>query len=152
MSVPMLTASAGFLLAVLWMDLIFDTQILRPDPARHRETEDAALASIAAYYRRATTSRPMSVVIVLAMATLVACVAVEAVLGERPAWLIAVSAVLAGGPILLALARTVPAAVRLGGRTDPPAVQVRLARRILRDHLACLAAMSAFLVLWVVAG
>jgi hypothetical protein len=41
----------------------------------------------------------------------------------------------------------VPAAVRLGARIDPPAAQSRLARSILRDHVLCLAAIAALLVL-----
>lgn len=50
-------AGSGFLIAVLWIDLIFDIQVLR-----HRRSADVpepVLASIAAYYHRATTtSRP----------------------------------------------------------------------------------------------
>ncbi len=42
------TAGAGFLLAVLWFDLMFDVQ------ARGTVTDDA-IASISAYYRRVTT-------------------------------------------------------------------------------------------------
>jgi hypothetical protein len=57
---------------------------------------------------------------------------------------------LAGFPILLALARTVPNAVKLGNRAASPAELSRLARSICRDHLVCLGCMSAFLVLWVV--
>ena len=113
-----------------------------------------ALASIAGYYRRATTtSRPMSVLIVLVMSTTAGeRMAIEAAHEQRPAWLIAVSAVLAGGPILLALVRTVPNAVRLGSQTDPTAGQSRLARAILSDHIVCFGGISAFLVLWLVAG
>ncbi|MBV8966429.1 MAG: hypothetical protein JO191_09670, partial [Mycobacteriaceae bacterium] len=55
-----LTACAGFLLAVLWMDLIFDTQVVAHDRAAG-ELPESVLASIASYYHRATTSsRPMS--------------------------------------------------------------------------------------------
>ncbi len=57
-------ACAGFLLAVLWMDLMFDVQVLR-----HRDAAlpEPVLASIAAYYRRATTtSRPMGHLIAIA--------------------------------------------------------------------------------------
>jgi len=57
--------------------------------------------------------------------------------------------VLAGVPILLAMTRTVPNAVALGKRVGTPAEQSRLARAICRDHLVCLAFMTAFLVLWV---
>ena len=70
--------------------------------------------------------------------------------GDDPGWLLIASAVLAGVPILLALIRTVPNAVRLGNRAGSPIELSRLARSICRDHLTCLACMSAFLVLWVV--
>lgn len=51
MSVPILTACAGFLLAVLWMDLMFDSQAGLRGP----QPDEAALAAIGAYYHRATT-------------------------------------------------------------------------------------------------
>lgn len=147
---PLLTACSGFLLAVLWMDLIFDVQVLQ-----HRsvgeELPERALASIANYYHRATTtSRPMGRLIAVVMLVLLSALAVEAVEGHDPAWLLAASAALAGVPIALALTRTVPSAVRLGHRTDNPAEQTRLARAICRDHLVCAGGMLAFLVLWTV--
>lgn len=149
MTVQILTACAGFLLAVLWMDLIFDTQIR----AAGGEPDEEVLVTIAGYYRRATTtSRPMSMLIALVMGILLAALAFEALHGARPAWMIGLSAVLAGAPILLALTRTVPNAVRLGARADSPAEQMRLAWAILRDHLLCLVAMAGFLVLWLVAS
>ena len=75
---------------------------------------------------------------------------VAAVTGDRPGWLLVLSAGLAGGPILLAWTRTVPNAVRLGARADDAGEQSRLARAIYRDHLVCLAGISAFLALWLV--
>jgi len=151
MAVHFLTACAGFLLAVLWMDLIFDTQVSRRD--RGGEPDEAALLSISGYYRRATTtSRPMSTLIVLVMGILLVALVFESTRGTRPGWVLVLSAFLAGGPILLAWVRTVPNAVRLGGRTDPPGEQTRLARSILRDHCVCLVGICAFLVLWLVAG
>ena len=52
------TAGGGFLLAVLWFDLMFDVQVLAH---RERELPDQTLASIAAYYARVTTAaRPMN--------------------------------------------------------------------------------------------
>ncbi|MCV7214090.1 hypothetical protein H7J51_02185 [Mycobacterium crocinum] len=137
----LLTACSGFLLAVLWMDLIFDTQI--------RGDQQSALPSIAGYYRRATTtSQPMGRLIAAVMVVLLGVLAVEAFVGDSPGWLIAVSALLASGPVTLALTRTVPNAVRLGRRTDTVAEQARLARAIYRDHLVCAVSMLAFLVLW----
>jgi hypothetical protein len=59
---------------------------------------------------------------------------------------------LAGGAIALAAVRTVPGAVRLGTRADPPAVQSRLARSILRDHVVCFAAIAAVLAIQLTTG
>jgi hypothetical protein len=136
------------------MDLIFDTQVLR-----HRGTDElpeSVLDSVSAYYHRATTtSRPMSQLIALVMVILLAALgfrwafAVDSPAGD-PGWLLAASTVLAGFPILLALARTVPNAVKLGNRVGSPAELSRRARSICRDHLVCFGCMSAFLVLWLV--
>jgi hypothetical protein len=149
---PLLTACGGFLLAVLWMDLIFDVQVLT-----HRNSGDElpepVLASIAGYYHRATTtSRPMSLLIAAVMLLLLGALAFQAVRGRDPMWFLVVSAVLAGGPIVLALTRTVPNAVRLGNRLDGPTDQTRLARSICRDHLLCLAFVFVFVVLWIAAA
>ncbi len=142
-----LAATGGFLLAVLWMDLMFDTQARRGSEV----LPEPVLESITAYYRRATTtSQPMGAVIAGAMLLLLAALAAEAVRGNSPGWLIGASALLAGGPITLALLRTVPNAVRLGRRTDSPAEQSRLARAVLRDHLLCAIGMALFVALWMV--
>lgn len=141
-----LLACSGFLLAVLWMDLIFDTQVLA---ARAEELPEPVLASIAGYYRRATTtSRPMSHLIAAVMAILLGALVFRALRGADPMWLIATSAVLAGAPILLALIRTVPNAVRLGNRPGGPAEQSRLARSVCRDHVLCFVSVLALLILW----
>ena len=56
----------GFLLAVLWFDLMFDVQVLG-----HHDTElpTDVRDSIAAYYRRVTTTaaRPMNRLVAAAM-------------------------------------------------------------------------------------
>jgi hypothetical protein len=146
----LLTACAGFLLAVLWMDLIFDVQVLGHRSAGDQLPEPV-LASIAAYYHRATTtSRPMSRLIALVMVVLLGALGFQATRGHDPRWLLATSAGLAGVPMALALTHTVPSAVRLGHRADSPAEQTRLARSICRDHLICAGSMLAFLILWVV--
>ena len=148
--VPLLTASSGFLLAVLWMDLIFDIQVLG-HRAAGEELPEAVLASIAGYYHRATTtSRPMSRLIALVMLILLGALGFQAARGHDPGWLLVMSAGLAGIPTMVALTQTVPNAVRLGHRADSPAEQTRLARSICRDHLACVGCIFAFLVLWLV--
>jgi hypothetical protein len=92
----------------------------------------------------------MSYLIALVMLILLGSLGFRAFRGADPRWLLAVSAVLAGVPIVLAMVRTVPNAVALGNRVGTPAEQSRLARAICRDHIVCLVLMAAFLALWVV--
>ncbi len=141
----LLLACSGFLLAVLWMDLIFDSQVRG---LRDTELPERVLASISDYYRRATTtSRPMSRLIAAVMVVLLAALVLQVVRGPDPVWLKIGSAALGAAPIVLAATRTVPNAVRLGGREDEAAEQSRLARAVYRDHVLCFACMGAFLAL-----
>jgi hypothetical protein len=137
------TAGAGFLLAVLWFDLMFDTQVVGH---RGRELPEPVLASIAAYYRRVTTAaRPMNrLVATVMLATLVAIV-VELASGDGERWVAAVSLALATAPIALAGARIVPRGVRLGTRSDSAERQSALARSIFHGHVICAAAIAALL-------
>ncbi|MEU0502455.1 hypothetical protein [Nocardia sp. NPDC005998] len=143
----MLTTCGGFLLAILWMDLIFDTQVLRHRAEPELPTE--VLDSITAYYHRATTtSRPMSTLIALVMLILLAGLVFELLRGHHPLWLPLLALVLALAAIAPAALRTVPNAVRLGSRIDPLPEQSRLARLILRDHITSATCMLAFVILW----
>jgi hypothetical protein len=145
----LLTACGGFLLAVLWMDLLFDTQVLRH---RSGDLPDDALASIAAYYRRVTTtSRPMGRLVALVMLTTLVTLGVEFVTGAA-FWPVVVSFVLAGGPIVGAVAKTFRDAARLGARTDDIATQSALARSIFREHVWYVAGIGAFIALQMVRG
>ena len=140
-----ITAGGGFLLAVLWFDLMFDVQILR---RRTAAPAVEALESIAAYYRRVTTlARPMNLLVGAVMAGTLAAIVAQIAGDDTSAWVGWTSLALAGFAIALAAVHTFPSAVRLGARTDPVEVQVRLARSICRDHLLCLAAIGALLVL-----
>jgi hypothetical protein len=144
------TAGAGFLLAVLWFDLMFDVQAAGHDGG---ELPEPVLASIAAYYARVTTAaRPMNRLIATVMAATLAAIVVQIAKGEGPVWLGWLSLALALSAILLAGARTVPSAVRLGTRRDPPAAQSRLARGVLAQHVFCFAAIAAVIVLQLAAG
>lgn len=137
------SAGAGFLLAVLWFDLMFDVQ------ARgHRtgELPDDVLASIAGYYARVTTAaRPMNRLVALAMLVTLGALIAELFGDELSVWRAAASLALTLGAVGLAAAHTVPSAVRLGTRHDDASTQSRLARSILRDHLWCVAAIGAVL-------
>jgi hypothetical protein len=104
-------AAAGFLLAVLWFDLMFDVQVWR-----HRRSPgvpDDVLASIAAYYRRVTTTAsPMGRLVALVMLVLVVALAAQAIDGGAPTWVSAVS--IAAAAIGIGLA-----AGRVFGRSPP---------------------------------
>ena len=140
---PFVTAGVGFLLAVLWFDLMFDAQAARP---RGPDLPETVLASIAAYYRRVTTAaRPMNRLIAAVMLGTIAAIIVQLVQDDAPRWAASVSLVLTAGAIGLAAVHTVPSAIRLGARSDTIEGQSRLARSILRDHLLCFAAVSAVL-------
>ena len=141
----LLAACGGFLLAVLWMDLIFDTQVLGKG-RENRTLPEPVLGSIAAYYRRATTeSYPMSRLIAVVMVAAVVGSVVALLAGRGGFELRLLAVTLVAGPTVLAAARVVPNAVRLGTRKDDLSTQTSLARAICRDHLVCLAAVAAFL-------
>ena len=55
-------------------------------------------------------------------------------------------------PCEICEAVTVPSAVRLGTRADPPARQSDLARSIGRQHLVCIAGIAAVLALQLAAA
>lgn len=143
----LLAACGGFLLAVLWMDLIFDVQVLR-----HRDASEPlpepVLASIAAYYRRATTdSAPMSRLIAAVMAVGVVASGVQVFRGEAALPLRLAEFAVLLSLVALAAVRIVPDAVRLGARRDPVEVQSALARGICRSHLLCFAGIAGFVAL-----
>ena len=138
------TAGAGFLLAVLWFDLMFDVQALRH---RDRDVAEDVLASTAGYYRRVTTAaRPMNRLVALVMLGTIVAIVVQLVQGDAPRWAAVVSLVLTAAAISLAAVHTVPSAMRLGTRSDTIAGQSGLARSILRDHLLCVTAVAIVLV------
>jgi hypothetical protein len=147
-----LAACGGFLLAVLWMDLMFDAQVLRHRRAE-AELPEPVLASIAGYYRRVTTdARPMGHLVAVVMLTTLLSLAIQIARGQPPRWLAPASLLLCSGPILLALLRVVPNAVRLGSRQDAAPRQSALARSICTDHLLCLAGIAGFVALQVLAA
>jgi peptidoglycan/LPS O-acetylase OafA/YrhL len=142
---PFICAGAGFLLAVLWFDLMFDVQVARSGSA---ERTEEAVGSIASYYRRVTTdARPMNRLVAAVMLATLASIIVQIARGDHPRWVGWVALALAGFPVLLAGAHTVPSAVRLGSREDPTGRQHELARSILRDHVFCATAIAALIVI-----
>lgn len=137
------TAGAGFLLAVLWFDLMFDVQVLSH---RGRNLPEDVLMSVSGYYRRVTTAaRPMNRLIGATMVATIVAIGMQIGRRDAPRWVGWTSLALVVSPVVLAIARTVPNAVRLGARTDSVDRQNTLARSICRDHLLCLAAITVLL-------
>jgi hypothetical protein len=146
-----ITAATGFLVAVLWFDLMFDVQVL--PHRREAQVPEPVLDSISTYYRRVTTdASPMGRLVAVVMVVLLGLLIWQAARGGTPGWVSTVSIVGAGAAIALALTRVVPNAVRLGAGTDPSGVRSGLARGILRDHLVFLALMVTVLVVQLVGG
>jgi hypothetical protein len=138
------SAGGGFLLAVLWFDLMFDVQVRR----RGTELPEEVLVSISAYYRRVTTqARPMNRLITFVMLATLTAIVLEILRGHTHAWVAWTSLAVAVAPIALAGLRTVPSAVRLGERRDPPALQSVLARSIWHQHIFCATGIVMLLVL-----
>ena len=130
---------------MLWFDLMFDVQV---SSHRGADVPEATLASIASYYRRVTReARPMNRLVAAAMLATISAIVVELARGSGPAWMRWSSLVLAVAPIALAGSRTVPNAVRLGGRGDRFDGERALARSILLDHVLCFASVATLLQL-----
>ncbi|HEX4189327.1 MAG TPA: hypothetical protein VHY83_15675 [Solirubrobacteraceae bacterium] len=139
------SAGAGFLLAVLWFDLMFDVQV-----RGHRDgaLPERVLDSISAYYARVTTAaRPMNRLISAVMLATIAAIVVEIARGEAHPWVAWLSLALALAAIALAAVRIVPDAVRLGARGDPLERRSTLAVKIFRGHVLCAVLIAALLVL-----
>jgi hypothetical protein len=123
---------------------MFDVQVWRH--RRSPQVPEDTLASIAAYYRRVTTTAsPMGRLVGLIMLVLLGALVVQAISGDEPLWVSVVSIPAALLGIGLAVARIFAQARRLGERKDPPAVQSELARGIFGAHVVCLAAMVTLL-------
>jgi len=137
-------AGAAFLICVLWFDLMFDTQVRGHDGDVVPET---ALVSISGYYRGIARAWPMNRLVAVVMLATVLVIVLEIIFGAYHRWLEWLSLLAAVSAIGLARVRTIPNAARLGRALDSPEEQSRLARRIYKDHLFCLAAMTLVLVL-----
>ena len=144
----LLAACGGFLVAVLWFDLMFDVQV-----RGHSATAplpDAVVASIAAYYRRVTTdAHPMQALVAVVMGVALVGTAWQMrYASHRPLrWAAVATSVV---PIGLAAARVLPNAVRLGSQAGSSAELSALARSIFADHALCLASIVVFTVIQVV--
>lgn len=138
---------AGFLLSVLWFDLMFDVQTRRQPSGT---LPHDILGSISAYYGRVTTgASPMNrLVSAMMLVTLVGIIG-EVVMHSLPPWITWPSLALAFAATLLGALSAVPSAVRLGSAKGSAEEQTQLARQVYRDHVICFAAMAGVVALQV---
>jgi hypothetical protein len=142
-------AGTGFLLAVLWFDLMFDVQTRK---AADDALPPEVLASISVYYRRVTTEAyPMNRLVALVMLLTLIAICAEIVQGQNPWWIGWGSLALAASGFVPTMMRTVPNARRLGGAKDSAEQQSRLARAVCRDHMFSFVRMSVVLILQLLA-
>lgn len=139
-------AGAGFLLAVLWFDLMFDVQ------ARAEPVPVDAVRSISTYYRRVTTdAAPRNLLVAAAMAWTVVALVIEIAIGPRVAGIVGLPLALVA--VVLAMTHTVPTAVRIGAAADPADPTVAAAARaVLRDHRVCFVLIGAVIAVQLVAA
>jgi hypothetical protein len=125
---------------------MFDVQALRAP--RGAALPEPVLASIARDNPRGTTdANPMGRLVGLVMIAAIAAAIVHLFDGSAPLPRRIALLVLLVAPALLAGARVLPNARRLGARADDAETQSRLARAIARDHVACFGSIVALVVL-----
>jgi len=146
MNERIITTGGGFLLAVLWFDLMFDVQVW---PYWGQETlPEEVLASIAGYYRRVTTDAwPMNLFVGAAMVFVLLTAFLRARDKRVTPWNRFSTLILAGAATSAGIEVAFPIAEQLGTRTDDLVTQTELANAIFVTHVACFVAITLMLVL-----
>ena len=141
----LVSSGAGFLLAVLWFDLMFDTQVLGQ---RGKALREDTLDSISRYYSRVTTTaKPMNRVVGLVMLVTLGALIIQVQQNQILTSRAIISLILLISAIALALGHTLRNAIRLGRQDADLVTQSRLARLVFRDHVICFVAIGTLLML-----
>jgi hypothetical protein len=137
MSAIILSIGIGFLLAVLWIDIIFDSMVLP-----HRDTKEPlpqeVLETMTRFFHR-LTDKPRLIFVI--MSTMLAIIILQIVQSSVPAWAGWSSLILFLTPTGFAAIRVIPTAQRLGSRKDTIEKQSELARSLIGMHTFCLILM-----------
>jgi len=130
MQVPLFLC-IGFMIAVLYLDLVFDVSAL---PYRHAKgpLPDHIVEPIATYYRYVTRN-PYLLMFVMAIATI--SIIAELVYGLAPAWKGYVSLVLMGLAMVVGVARVIPTAERLAKGTVEAEQRARMVHSMFPSHI-----------------
>jgi hypothetical protein len=124
----------GFMLAVLYIDLMFDVSAV---PYRRTGAPIPAevVESIASYYRR-ITQNPYVLMFVMLTATL--CIVAQIVYDLVPRWAGYSSLVLMAVAMLAGAGKVIPAAQRLAAGKDAEDTRTRLVHSMFPGHVALL--------------
>ena len=141
LGVNMLTAvlflCIGFMIAVLYIDLVFDFSGL-PHRRSGEPLAPAVLDPIATYYRYITRNPYL---LMLIMATAAGCIVVQIYHESVPRWTGYASLLLMVFNTLIAVLRVIPAAQRLASGRDTVELQTRLVHGVLPYHVLLLASV-----------
>ena len=121
----------GFMMAVLYIDLMFDVSA-----APYRKTNEAlpkaVLDPITHYYGRITQN---PYVLMFVMLTTTLCIGSEILYNSAPRWASYSSLFLMGLSMVTGTLKVIPTAQRLGAGTDPEDVRTRMVHSMLPFHL-----------------
>jgi len=134
MSILILFACIGFLIAILWTDLVFDSSVL-PYRGKNELLPEEVLSTTSHYYRR-VTYKPYALFVI--MAAMLTVIIQQIVQNLVPAWVGWSSLLLFLVPTGYASVYIIPMAGRLGSRTDTIEKQSELARSLFNAHVFCL--------------
>ncbi len=137
----------GFLLAVLWFDLMHDVAIY-PYLGGEGLVASDALLTVQTYYRRVLVdSSPMSSLVALVMVLAIGVNLVRLMKSREPVWLRIGCLLLLLPPTLWALTGIVPMAKRVAEEGTDPAILSSLASQIFHAHVICLVMITGFILL-----
>ena len=127
----------GFMIAILYIDLMFDVPAVR-----YRRTNEPlpgeVMEMVASYYRNITRNPYLLMFVMLTATT---CIVAELVYDLAPAWVGYTSLVCMGIGMAAGVGRVIPAAQRLGAGKDPADLRTRLVHSMFPGHILLLIAI-----------
>jgi hypothetical protein len=138
-------AGAALLLAVVWWDMIFDSQVLRHPTGT---LPPDVLATTSSYYRRCTVDGgPMMYLPVVVMVLVLIGIVLELVRSTIAPWVGWASLILAAWGVVSVAFIAVPRAQRIGRAQESPDILSGLARIVFKLHAAAAVCWIVVIVL-----
>ena len=137
MSTLILCACIGFIIAVMWIDLIFDALVLPHHNSKDPLPEEV-LATMSSFFKRITYKPFLIFVILVGMFTIIIQQIINSSVPVWAAWASLIPILVSFG---FAVSSVFPTARRLGSRVDTLEKQSELARSLFPIHAFVLIAM-----------